>query len=147
MPSPDLCTEEEIARLVHAFYATVRADPELGPIFETHVGDWDGHLAKMVDFWSSALRGTARYRGTPMPKHVALPDLSGPLFSRWLELFRRTTAALPNAALRVRADELAQRIAQSLWHGYQLHAVQVRRPEPDDGFAAREVFRPARRAA
>ena len=69
----DLCTEEEIAALVNGFYGRVREDPLLSPVFAEHVKDWDAHLPKMVDFWSSALRKTARYRGTPMPKHAALP--------------------------------------------------------------------------
>jgi hemoglobin len=120
MPTPDLCTEEEVHRLVHGFYAQVREDPLLGPIFDTHVHDWTPHLAKMVDFWSSALRGTARFRGTPMPKHVALPGLSVELFQRWLTLFRRTTAGLGNPAMQERADELAHRVADSLWYGYQI---------------------------
>ena len=120
MPSPDLCSEEEVSHLVHTFYGNVRDDAVLGPIFERHVKDWDAHLGKMVDFWSSALRGTARFRGTPMPKHAALPDLSADLFRHWLALFRRTTGALPNAELRERANELAARIADSLWYGYQL---------------------------
>jgi hemoglobin len=120
MPSPDLCTEEEITRLVYDFYARVRDDAVLGPIFDRHVHDWDVHLPKMVDFWSSALRGTARFRGTPMPKHTALPGLSADLFGRWLTLFGETTARLPNAAMRERANELAQRIAESLWYGYQI---------------------------
>jgi hemoglobin len=85
------------------------------------VKNWDKHLATMVDFWSSALRGTARFRGTPMPKHAALPGLSADLFRQWLVLFRRTTQAMPNAALRERANDLAGRIAQSLWYGYQLN--------------------------
>jgi hemoglobin len=46
--------------------------------------------------------------------------LSADLFRRWLTLFRRTTEAMPNAALRERANDLAGRIAQSLWYGYQL---------------------------
>lgn len=120
MPSPDLCSEEEISHLVHAFYDRVRGDQALGPIFDRHVHDWNRHLATMVDFWSSALRGTARFRGTPMPKHVALPGLTQHLFQRWLGLFRETTAALPNPAMRERADDLASRIAESLWYGYQL---------------------------
>ncbi len=121
MSEPELCTEAEIAALVYAFYRAVQKDPSLGPIFAAHVGDWDRHLTKMVDFWSSALRKTARYRGTPMPTHVALRGLTGELFGRWLELFRATTEAQPNAALKKRADELAGRVAQSLWYGYQMH--------------------------
>jgi hemoglobin len=75
----------------------------------------------MVDFWSSALRRTARYRGAPMPVHSALPGLHAALFHRWLDIFRATTAAQKNAALQSRADDLAERIARSLWYGYQLH--------------------------
>ena len=121
MPTADLCTEDEISQLVHTFYARVRDDQVLGPIFERHVMNWDKHLATMVDFWSSALRGTARFRGTPMPKHAVLPDLSAELFQRWLALFRTTTSSIGNPAMGGRANEMAQRIAQSLWFGYQLH--------------------------
>lgn len=120
MPSPDLCTEEEVRRLVHGFYASVRKDEVLGPIFQQHVRDWDRHLPTMIDFWSAALRGTARFRGTPMPKHAALPGLSAQLFQRWLALFRQTTATLDNEAMAERANTLAARIADSLWYGYQL---------------------------
>lgn len=120
MPSPDLCTEEEVHSLVHGFYALVRADAVLGPIFDAHVRDWTPHLAKMVDFWSGALRGTARFRGAPMPKHIALPGLSAELFGRWLTLFRQTTAGLGNPAMEERANELAHRVAESLWYGYQM---------------------------
>ena len=120
MPTADLCTEEEIIQLVNSFYESIRKDGVLGPIFNQHVNDWDTHLSTMVDFWSSTLRRSARFRGAPMPKHTALPGLSFELFERWLMLFRQTTDALPNAALGQRASELARRIAQSLWHGYQM---------------------------
>jgi hemoglobin len=120
MPTPDLCSEEEVHQLVHEFYATVRDDARLGPIFDAHVRDWDRHLATMVDFWSGALRGTGRFRGMPMPKHVALPGLSAELFRQWLTLFRATTARLRNAAMADRANDLAERIAESLWYGYQM---------------------------
>lgn len=120
MPAADLCSEEEIVQLVHGFYAAVRRDDVLGPIFDRHVKNWDAHLPTMVDFWSSALRGTARFRGSPMPKHAALPGLSIELFQRWLGLFRQTTGALPNAALAEKANDLAERIAHSLWYGYQM---------------------------
>jgi hemoglobin len=118
--TPEFCTEDEVTRLVHTFYARVRRDDVLGPIFETHVDDWPHHLAKLVDFWSAILRGTARYRGTPMPKHAALPGLEPAMFQRWLVLFRETTTEIGNAAMKARADAMAERIAQSLWYGYQL---------------------------
>jgi hemoglobin len=120
MPTADLCTEEEVSELVHSFYDAVRQDAVLGPIFQRHVADWDAHLPKMVDFWSSALRGTARFRGSPMPKHVALPGLSKELFKHWLALFRQTTGRLRNRAMAERASDLAGRIAESLWYGYEM---------------------------
>ena len=99
----------------------------LGPIFEAHISQWDRHLATMVDFWSGALRGTARFRGAPMPKHAALPGLDVQLFQRWLALFHRTTATLGNDAMAERANELAGRVAESLWYGYQASRADLAR--------------------
>lgn len=115
------CSEDEISRLVHTFYGRVRADALLGPVFDAHITDWDHHLGKMVNFWSSTLRGTARYRGTPMPAHVALPGLDENMFRHWLALFADTVAELGNPRLAERATVMAERIAQSLWFGYQMH--------------------------
>ena len=42
------------------------------------------------------------------------------LFQRWLVLFGQTTDAMPNTELAKRAQDLAKRIAQSLWYGYQM---------------------------
>ncbi len=119
MPAPSLCTEDEIRTLVHTFYARVRADPQLGPIFNHHVDDWDVHLRKLCDFWSSILLRTARFSGAPMPMHARLPDLKADLFVHWLALFQRTADEQPNQAMAQRATMAAQRIARSLWFGYQ----------------------------
>ncbi len=116
-----LCTEQEVASLVHSFYARVTQDPLIGPIFSAHVHDWPSHLDKMVDFWSSTLRGTARFRGSPMVTHSRLDGVTQEHFQRWLALFQQTTHELDNAALRERANDLALRIAQSLWYGYQMN--------------------------
>jgi len=117
----ELCTEEEVSALVYNFYDRVRTDTVLGPIFDAHIDDWDHHLKKMVSFWSSLLRGTATYQGAPMPKHIALSNLSAELFQRWLALFHDTTQTLPNRQFAERAEQFAHRIARSLWYGYQLH--------------------------
>lgn len=121
----DLCTEEDITRLVHAFYARVRLDEVLGPIFDAHIDDWDSHLAKLVDFWSTILRRTGRFSGAPMPKHAVLPGLTAMHFQRWLGLWAETAQAQPNAAMATQAVAAAERIAQSLWMGYQIS----RRPD------------------
>lgn len=116
----ELCTEEEVVSLVHSFYARIRQDEVLGPIFDARIEDWDHHLTKLVDFWSAILRHTARFSGAPMPKHAALPGLSLELFERWLGLFEITLAEQPNRAMADQAWQAARRIAQSLWSGYQM---------------------------
>ena len=130
MPAPVPCTEEEIRGLVDTFYARVRQDPALGPIFNTHVHDWDEHLVKLTDFWSSILRRTGRFSGSPMVRHAALDGLEANLFLRWLALFRQTTDELPNRPMAEQACEAAERIADSLWMGYQMSRNESRIPAP-----------------
>lgn len=118
-PGPGLCSEDEVARLVHAFYARVRADALLGPVFAAHVHDWPAHLAQLVDFWSAMLRGTRRFHGTPVQRHNALPGLDAAMFERWLALFRLTTAETGNPAMRALADDMAARVAVTLRARYR----------------------------
>ncbi|MBK9662201.1 MAG: group III truncated hemoglobin [Nitrosomonas sp.] len=121
IPNPNLYTEEEVAQLVHQFYAKARKDPGLGPIFEAHVIDWDAHFVQMTNFWSAQLRGTSRFRGAPMQKHIVLPDLTAELFERWLQLFKQTTEELGNPNLQQHANAVATFIAGRLWQGYQMN--------------------------
>ncbi len=127
-PNPSLYTEEEIAKLVHTFYAKARKDSSLGPIFEAHVIDWDAHFVQMINFWSAQLRGTSRFRGAPMPKHIALPELTAELFERWLQLFRQTTEELCNPSLQQHANAVASFIATRLWQGYQISNYPGKQP-------------------
>jgi hemoglobin len=83
-------TEEMIDELVRAFYGRVRVDPDLGPIFEGAIDDWEPHLAKMVSFWSAVMLKTRRYKGSPVVKHNALSALRPEHFEIWLGLFRVT---------------------------------------------------------
>ena len=99
--------------LVHGFYARVRDDDEIGPIFNRVIGDnWDAHLAKMCDFWSSVMLMSGRYKGNPMITHMRLKMIRPEHFARWLELFRETANELcapPIAALFIaRAENIAR---------------------------------------
>ena len=101
--------------LVEAFYAQVRKDPALGPIFNNAIGDWPDHLEKLADFWSSVMLTSGRYKGQPVPAHMRHRDRITPaLFERWLALWAQTTDELmePNAAAALQAK--ARRIAESL---------------------------------
>ncbi|MFI4949709.1 MAG: group III truncated hemoglobin [Caulobacterales bacterium] len=110
-------TEEMIHTLVHAFYAKVRRDPALGPIFNRTIADWDHHLEKLCDFWSSVTLMTGRFKGAPMAAHARQPDIRATHFARWLHLFGETAAQTcpPEAAALFVAK--AQMIGQSLQFG------------------------------
>jgi hemoglobin len=79
-------TERAIAACVHIFYAKVWQDPDLGPIFNAHVHDWDVHMHTISNFWSKVLLKTQRYSGSPYVAHVNLP-IQPQHIARWLELF------------------------------------------------------------
>jgi hemoglobin len=86
----EIQTEADITLLVHTFYAKVRADDMLGPIFEPIIKDnWAPHLDRMVDFWSTILLYTKKYKDDPMPKHRKL-SVEQAHFDRWLFLFNQT---------------------------------------------------------
>jgi hemoglobin len=137
VPTP-LCSEAEIAQLVQQFYARVRADAQLGPIFEAQIADWDAHLALLVDFWSSMLLRSSRYLGSPMRTHANMPGLRADLFQRWLQLFAEVCANQANQAMAEQALAVAERIARSLWTGYQL-----RQPAAPSADAPRKSGEPA----
>ena len=63
-------TEQQLATLVDRFYAKVRADEVLGPVFNGAVHDWPEHLEKLSAFWSSVMLTTGRYKGNPMAAHM-----------------------------------------------------------------------------
>jgi hemoglobin len=114
-------TELMIKELVHAFYAKVRRDPLLGPVFNAKIHDWDEHLAKLCKFWSSVTLLTGAYKGRPMPVHAALPDIGNEHFAHWLKLFAETAAEVcPPQAAALFIDR-SQRIAESLQHGIAIY--------------------------
>ncbi|HLZ64822.1 MAG TPA: group III truncated hemoglobin [Aliidongia sp.] len=102
-----------IARLVDGFYARVREDAVLGPVFAARIADWTPHLEKMRAFWSSVALMTGRYQGQPMRLHVPLP-IDARHFDRWLALFEATARELCPPRAAEHFLERARRIAESL---------------------------------
>ena len=48
-------TREDVSLLVRTFYAKVRKDELLGPIFNGIIKDWETHLELLTDFWETNL--------------------------------------------------------------------------------------------
>ncbi|MGB3845721.1 MAG: group III truncated hemoglobin [Sphingopyxis sp.] len=114
--------EAFIAAMVDHFYAAVRADTALGPIFEPRIADWPRHLGQMNRFWQSILLSAGNFSGNPMVKHLAIPGLDQAHFERWLQLFYATLHAIaptPEAAGHIGAK--ARMIAESLLTGIWVH--------------------------
>lgn len=117
--------EDFIAALVDRFYATIRSDAELGPIFNDRIEDWPKHLGQMNRFWQSILLGAGNFTGNPMMKHLAIPTIGQSHFQHWLTLFYQT---LRDIAPTDDAAELvggrARTIAESLLTGIAIHRDQ-----------------------
>ncbi|WP_324261106.1 group III truncated hemoglobin [Altererythrobacter sp. H2] len=108
-------SENGLTTLVEAFYARVRADAELGLIFDDAIDDWPEHLEKLAAFWSSIMLTSGRYKGRPVPAHMKHRDRITPaLFGRWLNLWKRTTDDLMSADAAAALQAKAERIAESL---------------------------------
>jgi hemoglobin len=107
--------DDALEQLVALFYARVRQDTQLGPVFNDAVGNWPEHLEKLAAFWSSVMLTTGRYKGNPMLAHLKHKDRITPeLFQRWLMLWDQavTEVMTPHAAAALQAK--ASRIAESL---------------------------------
>ncbi len=103
-----------VARMIDEFYARIRDDDVLGPIFAAHVVDWLPHLAQMNRFWRSVLFSSGEFAGNPMAKHVVIPDLTRVEFARWLALFDQTLSAIGPETTRAHVYDRARMIADSL---------------------------------
>ena len=108
-------SEDQIARLIPGFYARVRDDALIGPVFDNAIGDWEHHLGKLVDFWSSVMLTSGRYKGNPVAAHLKhLPTITPPMFDRWLMLWADVTGEMLPAAAAAALQQKAARIADSL---------------------------------
>lgn len=90
-PRPTSFDEDDLRLLVHRFYARVREDGELGPVFDAVIGTdpaaWEPHLRTMTDFWHTVILHRPAYKGNPLVKHGGVPGLAPEHFVRWLALF------------------------------------------------------------
>lgn len=111
-------TEQHIENLVALFYERARAHPDLGPLFNSTISDWDDHMRIIRDFWSHVLLGTKRYNRHAYPAHVNLP-IRREHFGQWLDIFRGAARETlpPDAAARAisRAELMAESFRRGLF--------------------------------
>jgi len=111
-------TEELLSILVDQFYAKVREDEVLGPIFNGAIADWPEHLGKLSAFWSSVMLTSGRYNGSPIASHLKHSGAIRPaMFDRWLQLWRQTARETLDEHGAANVIAKAERIAESLQLG------------------------------
>lgn len=109
---------DDISRLVNAFYAKIRKDELLGPIFNSHIAEekWPEHLSKLTDFWETNLFGIAKFKGSPSTKHINVDanlnhTIEPKHFGKWLQLWFETINELYEGELALKAKESARKMS------------------------------------
>jgi len=110
-----------LRRLVDAFYADVRRDELLGPVFASVIADWEPHLQRMTEFWSTVMLSTRSFKGNVYQKHVALAEtaeVKPEHFLRWITLWHRHTEAMFPGETARELQETAEGIGRNLFYGF-----------------------------
>jgi len=77
-----------LQNLLRHFYADIRQDVVLGPIFDSRIHDWPAHLQKIGSFWARQLGAPSDYPGGFAGAHLSL-GIQPEHVTRWLGLWER----------------------------------------------------------
>ena len=111
-----------ISRLLRHFYADVRQDPLIGPIFDVQIKDWNRHLEIIASFWEAVIGGPRGYAGSMPMKHLPL-RLREEHFERWLFLWQA------NCRAQLPTDVAREMIALANHIAHRLRIILVSRGE------------------
>lgn len=118
-PRPVPQSTVDLARLtdlVHGFYADVRRDALLGPVFDAALhGRWAAHLERMVDFWSTVALGSQRYRANVLQRHRSLEGVTPAHFAAWVGLWQRHTEQRFTSEVAQTLQQAAHGVARALF--------------------------------
>lgn len=121
MPPRFAITSDEINTVVASFYARIRADDTLGPVFFKTLPPnkeiWDEHEEKIASFWRNAILFERSYSGNPQRVHAERPAVMPEHFSLWLALFDEVLSEELTAEQTNAWSTLAHRIGQGLRMG------------------------------
>jgi len=115
-------TRIDISHLVRSFYAKIRQDEMLGPIFNNAIQDWVPHLEKLTDFWEGNLFFfvKTKYHGDPKTAHQQLDEilcnsLTMNHFGHWINLWLETIDEHFEGETAERAKMIARKMASFLF--------------------------------
>lgn len=114
-------TAVQIDAVVAKFYAGIRKDDVLGPVFFESIPDereiWVEHEAKIARFWRNAILFERSYDGNPQQVHAQRPAVMPEHFTLWLDLFDEVLAGELPHDLAASWSALAHRIGSGLRMG------------------------------
>ena len=143
MEKNDIQTRDDVYKLVVRFYAQVRRDELLGPIFNGIITDWDHHQHKISDFWERNLLQTGNFVGNPGRKHMDVDEhenntISPEHFERWLSIWRATIDKLFVGPISDEAKIKAERIGANFMK--MILANRQAKGSPSPGFKPGQRF-------
>lgn len=120
---------EDVYKLVSSFYAKIRVDEILGPIFNKMLTTdeiWAEHLEKLTDFWETNLFHIVKFKGNPMEAHQRADkanhySMSQDHFHHWLMMWNGTVNSLFEGEKAELAKEKARRMATHLFMNVHKH--------------------------
>lgn len=118
----EIQSRADVFLLVSNFYAQVRQDDLLAPVFKAHIAEdeWPNHLERLTDFWVTNLFGVRAFKGNPMRIHRQVDQnlehkIDQIHFSRWLQLWFQTIDNLFEGLRAQRAKDAARKMATGLF--------------------------------
>lgn len=128
--SKQIDDRQDISVLVRTFYAKIREDAVLGPIFIANITDWESHLELLTDFWETQLFLKRTYHGNPVTAHQEVDDkmnhtITSEHFGLWLNLWFETIDELYTGDVAWIAKNRAQKMSTMLFMKMYEH-----RPNP-----------------
>lgn len=108
----------DVNHLVNCFYAKIRENQLLGPIFNRHIleNEWPEHLDTLTDFWETKIFGIPKFKGNPTLKHVTVDKnlnhtIEQKHFEEWLQLWFETIDELFEGESAQKAKNAARKMA------------------------------------
>lgn len=129
MNLPAEIDERHLSVLIPRFYAKVREDSLIGPIFDGAIVNRHEHLAKLVSFWPSVMLSSGHYKGNPVAAHRKhLSAIAPVMFDRWLTPWAEVTDEMLPVSTAAALQCKASRIAESLKLAFYFRLPPRRRP-------------------
>ena len=112
--------KENLIHLVKAFYAKVRKDDMLGPIFNPIIQDWDSHEVHIASFWEGNLFFSGGFKGNPPAKHKEVDafhdnTITMDHFGQWIYLWLETINENYEGEMAEKAKRMARKMATFLF--------------------------------